>query len=40
MTDKEIDPAVRKANVRMAVILGLVAFGFFAAFVYVTASSR
>jgi hypothetical protein len=40
MTDKDIDPSVRRANLRLAIILGLVAFGFFAAFIYVTGTSR
>ena len=31
----EQDPTVRKANVRLASILGLIAFGFFALFLFV-----
>ena len=28
----QLDPAVRRANIRLASILGLIAFGFFALF--------
>jgi len=40
MNDKDIAPEVRRSNIRLAIVLGLVAFGFFAAFIYVTVASR
>ncbi len=40
MSDNRLDPDLRRANLRLAIVLGLVALGFFAAFIYVTGSGR
>ena len=31
----QLDPAIRRANIRLASVLGLIAFGFYALFLYV-----